>query len=204
MEQKIVIENISEHPQEITLALRQGEILHYVLYGYAHAEKRIIISLEGEGAEAYITGVLIGQRGTCALHTVQRHVAPHTTSDLLVKTALREAAAFQFHGEITIEKNAQHANAYQRNENIMLSAGARVDTRPELEILANDVRCTHGATVGKLDEEALFYLRARGLPRDTAESLALTGFLSSALRRIPDEHIQKQVHEYIQQQFQNT
>lgn len=194
---KFIVENIADHPEETFFTVKSNETLYYVIYGYALVEKRIVVILEGEGAEAHMTGILIGVEGACMLHTLQQHAAPSTTSDLLVKTVLTGNASFNFHGMIQIEQSAQRSNAYQRNENILLSPAAKVESKPELEILANDVRCTHGATMGKLDEMTLFYIQSRGLPRKEAESLALRGFLNSAITRIPDEYIQAQLQEYI-------
>ena len=191
---KIIVENISDHPEEISLTVQENEVLYYLVYGFSNAVKRVTVILAGEGAEANILGVLLGQEGRCALHTLQDHQSPNTKSDLLVRTVLGGSAAFSYQGKIVIERSAQHSNAYQRNENILLSSQAHVDTKPELEILANDVRCTHGATVGKLDDEPIFYLQSRGLAKKDAERLILGGFIGHVLARIPDEKIKNDTH----------
>lgn len=200
----VIVKNITEMHGDVLVSIRESEKYCIVLYGFATAPVNVTVELLKEGAEAIITGVVIGHEGECSLHTIQRHVAPHTTSDLLVKTALMRTASFRFHGEIKLESSAQHANAYQRNENKLMSPHARVDTKPELEILANEVRCTHGATVGKLDDLMLFYLASRGLPREEAEALALNGFLSSALPRITGNDVQALVQEYIRNALKNS
>ena len=121
---------------------------------------------------------------TNTLHTMQVHEAPDTTSDLLVKTVLRDHAKCLYDGGIRVEKAAQKTDAYQRNENLLLSEHAYAESKPSLEILANDVRCTHGATAGPIDEEELWYLATRGITKDKGEGLIALGFIASALMRI--------------------
>lgn len=186
MPQRIVVENIADHPGEATYVVGEGETLYYLAYGQINGEKRVSIQLTGRGAEAYLYGALFGTARSGSLITLQDHRAPDTKSDLLVRCVLGEKAFFNYHGSICIARDAQRSNAYQRNENILLSRTARVDTKPALEILANDVRCTHGATVGKLDEESIFYLRSRGLTRPEAAQLMLQGFLAHVVSLIPD------------------
>lgn len=192
---KILVENISEHPEETSLIVAENEVLYYLVYGFAEAVKHVNVKLNGRGAEAYILGILVGQEGRCGLRTLQDHTAPDTKSDLLVRSVLGGNAALDYQGKIVIERDAQRSNAYQRNENILMSNRAHVDTKPELEILANDVRCTHGATVGKLEDEPIFYLQSRGLPEKEAERLILEGFINDVLAKIPDEQIKSNVHE---------
>jgi Fe-S cluster assembly protein SufD len=154
-------------------------------------EKRIIrikeggtysIELIGEGAEAKIIGGIKVEKGkTVSIHTVQHHQAPNTKSDLLVKSVVSENGNFSYLGSIIIDKKMQGSNAYQRNENLIVGENAIVETQPELEILANDVRCTHGATIGTIDNEQLFYLTSRGLSKHEAEKLIIEGFLLSVI-----------------------
>lgn len=137
-----------------------------------------VIELVGENAEATILGAFIGKKDEeFTIHTIQHHKAPNTKSDLLIKAVLGGRSKLTYDGLIKIEKNAQKSNAYQRNENLLLSDQAHVESKPELEILANDVRCTHGATMGMVDEEEIFYLMARGIPRSKSEQLIVEGFL---------------------------
>ncbi len=111
-------------------------------------------------------------------------MAPNTESDFAFKGALRDEASAVWRGMIRVEPEAQKTNAYQENRNLMLSPKAHADSIPGLEILANDVRCTHGATLGRVDREQLFYLMARGLPRHEAERLIVRGFFQDVLDRI--------------------
>lgn len=123
-------------------------------------------------------------------HTWQLHEAPHATSDLEFKGALKDSARSVYSGLIKVSEGAQRTDAYQQNRNLVLSRQARADTIPNLEIGANDVRCTHGATVSQVEEEHLFYLQARGIPRTEAQKLIVEGFFRPVIDRIPVEEIQ--------------
>ncbi len=142
-------------------------------------------NVAGEGAVSHMFGGVVGTKHQHVEHvTLQDHTAPHTTSDLLFKTALKDQARSVFSGLIHVHKKAQKSNAYQANRNLLLSGSAKADALPKLEIEADDVRCTHGATVGTLDEEQRFYLMSRGLSRDQAEQVMVDGFFSELLDRI--------------------
>ncbi|MGE5619241.1 MAG: Fe-S cluster assembly protein SufD [Sphingomonadaceae bacterium] len=130
-------------------------------------------------------------------HTLQDHLAPNTTSDLLYKAALADRARSEYSGMIRVHKDAQRTDAYQANRNLVLSEHARADSMPKLEIEANDVRCTHGATVGPIDEEQVFYLMARGLPREAAERMIVRGFFEPVMERIPLETVKERIREAI-------
>lgn len=150
----------------------------------------VIVELQGRGAKATITGVIIGKGGTqIKLHTLQHHQAAETISDLLVKGVLYGQAKLAYDGKIIVDKEAQKTDAYQRNENLLMGLLAQAESKPGLEILANDVRCTHGATVGMIDAEQIWYLKSRGLDKVKAENLIVNGFLSSGLARIADETV---------------
>ena len=148
------------------------------------------VTLRYPGASAEMLGILAAS-GTqhIDLDTYQDHVAPHCASDLLYKSVLKDRARSVWHGMIWAHKEAQKTNAYQKNENLILSDGARADSIPGLEIEANDLRCTHGATAGKIDPEQLFYLMSRGLTRQQAERMIVQGFFEPLLTRIPIESI---------------
>ena len=143
-------------------------------------------ALDGQGATSEMLGIYFGD-GTQHFdqHTLQDHLKPHTTSDLLFKGVLRDRARSVFAGLIRVEPGAQRTDAYQANRNLLLSDHARVDSMPKLEIGANDVRCTHGATMGQVDQDQLFYLQSRGLERPVAERMIVDGFLDEIIQRIP-------------------
>jgi Fe-S cluster assembly protein SufD len=161
-------------------------------FGSAKGKVRIQNDLAGPGATSRVTGAYFAD-GTQHMDydTSQEHIAPDTTSDFAFKGALRERARAVWRGMIRVEEGAQKTNAYQENRNLLLSKTAHADSIPGLEILANDVRCTHGATLGQVDREQLFYLMARGLSRAEAERLIVRGFFQDVLDRIELEPVRE-------------
>jgi Fe-S cluster assembly protein SufD len=161
-------------------------------FGSRKGKIRIQNDLAGPGATSRVTGAYFAD-GTQHLDydTFQEHIAPSTTSDFAFKGALRDEARTVWRGMIRVERDAQKTNAYQENRNLLLSKAAHADSIPGLEILANDVRCTHGATLGQVDREQLFYLMARGLPRAEAERLIVRGFFQDVLDRIELEPVRE-------------
>jgi Fe-S cluster assembly protein SufD len=161
--------------------------LDWVTGGFGSAKGKVSIQndLAGPGATSRVTGAYFAD-GTQHLDydTYQRHIAPSTTSDFAFKGALRDTATAVWRGMIRVEEGAQKTNAYQENRNLLLSKTAHANSIPGLEILANDVRCTHGATLGQVDREQLFYLMARGLSRQEAERLIVRGFFQDVLDRV--------------------
>lgn len=148
------------------------------------------LDLVGEGASGRMSGFYFADDAQhLDYDTRQNHLAPHTTSDLLFKGALTDTARTVWRGMIYIAPGAQKTDGYQANRNLLLSPQARADSIPGLEICADDVRCTHGATVSKLEEEPLFYLQARGLPPQEAERLLVEGFFEQVMQRIPVEGV---------------
>lgn len=133
--------------------------------------------------------------------TLQIHQAPNTKSDLLYKNALRDKAKTIFSGLIVVDPDAQKTDAYQSNRNLMLSEDAEANSLPGLEIQANDVRCTHGATTSRIDPEQEFYLRARGLPRSVADELLVSGFFEEVLQRLPDDAVRASLRSLVETQF---
>ncbi len=137
-------------------------------------------------------------------HTFQNHYAPYATSDLLFKGAVKDQSRTVYAGLITVAEKAFGTDAYQANRNLSLSGNARVDTMPMLEIGANDVRCTHGATVSQIEEEYLFYLMSRGISRTEAEKLMIDGFFSEVIDRVPVPAVQQIVQEVIDRKIGYT
>ena len=161
--------------------------LDWVEGGFGSSRGKVWIQndLADRGATSRVTGAYFAD-GSQHLDydTYQLHAAPDTTSDFAFKGALRDTAATVWRGMIRVEEGAQKTNAYQENRNLLLSKTATANSIPGLEILANDVRCTHGATLSQVDREQLFYLMARGLPRAEAERLIVRGFFQDVLDRI--------------------
>ncbi len=156
------------------------------------------LDLVGQGAVGRMSGFYFTDGEQHLDHdTQQNHLAPNTTSDLLFKGALKGKSRSVWQGMIYVAPGAQKTDGYQANRNLVLSEGSRADSIPGLEILADDVRCTHGATVGKLEQEPLFYLRSRGLPLHEAEKLVVEGFFDPIFQRIPFEGVRERFQQYI-------
>ncbi|MFM7108948.1 MAG: Fe-S cluster assembly protein SufD [Planctomycetaceae bacterium] len=143
------------------------------------------VALVGRGAEAQVNGVMFTEgHQQLVYNTLQHHEAPACRSDLLYKGALQDRSRLVWRGMIKVDKAAQKTDGYQRNDNLMLSAAARSDSIPGLEIEADDVRCTHGSTSGRVDADQIFYARARGLSADEAARLVVAGFFQQVFDRI--------------------
>jgi Fe-S cluster assembly protein SufD len=154
-------------------------------FGSKKGKTRIQNDLAGPGATSRVTGAYFADGDQhLDYDTFQEHMAPSTESDFAFKGALRDHARAVWRGMIRVEPEAQKTNAYQENRNLLLSNQAHADSIPGLEIMANDVRCTHGATIGQVDREQLFYLMSRGLSRSEAERLIVRGFFTDILNRI--------------------
>jgi Fe-S cluster assembly protein SufD len=159
-------------------------------FGSKRGKIRIQNDLNGPGATSRVTGAYFADgEQHLDYDTFQEHIAPSTESDFAFKGALRESAHAVWRGMIRVEPEAQKTNAYQENRNLLLSETAHADSIPGLEILANDVRCTHGATLGRVNREEVFYLMARGLSRAEAERLIVRGFFQDVLDRIELEPV---------------
>jgi Fe-S cluster assembly protein SufD len=161
--------------------------LHWVGLGLGSGagKLRMETDLQGRGADGRVTGAYVAH-GTQHLDydTTQEHAAPDTTSDLAFRGILRDRATAVWSGMIRVDPPAQRTDAFQESRNLLLTDGAHADAIPGLEIEANDVRCTHAATIGRIDEEQLFYLRSRGLDREEAERLLVGGFLGVVAARL--------------------
>lgn len=187
----IVINSLQKDKQFI---VGDNEKKTFVIFlcGKQTSDGEVRVRIEGAGANVQILGMIIGsKKQTIRLYTEQLHEKPASVSDLLIKSVLFDQSKLQYQGLIKIAPQAQQSNAYQKNQNLLLSPSAWADSRPMLEILANDVRCTHGATIGTLDEEQLYYLSSRGIDRATASHLIVKGFFSVVLERIPDGQVQR-------------
>src|SRR5689334_8648603 len=161
-------------------------------FGSKKGKIRIENDLAGPGATSRVTGAYFADGDQhLDYDTFQEHIAPNTESDFAFKGALRERASAVWRGMIRVEEKAQKTNAYQENRNLLLSDTAHADSIPGLEIMANDVRCTHGATLGRVNREELFYLMARGLSRAEAERLIVRGFFQDVLDRIALEPVRE-------------
>jgi Fe-S cluster assembly protein SufD len=163
------------------------------------------VALVGPDAETQVNGVMFTEgKQHLAYNTLQHHEAPHCHSDFLYKGALQDRSRLVWRGMIRVDHDAQKTNGYQRNDNLILSEAARADSIPGLEIEADDVKCSHGATAGRVDDELVFYTQSRGLTRKEAIRMVVTGFFQQVFDRITipsvrealGEAIRRRVREY--------
>ncbi len=181
--------------------LERDSELDWVIGGFGSKRGKVWIEndLAGPGATSRVTGAYFADGDQhLDYDTFQEHIAPSTESDFAFKGALRERATAVWRGMIRVEEGAQKTNAYQENRNLLLSNQAHADSIPGLEIMANDVRCTHGATLGRIDREELFYLMTRGLSRAEAERMVVRGFFQDVLDRIELEPVREALGEALE------
>ncbi|MFH1852621.1 MAG: Fe-S cluster assembly protein SufD [Candidatus Neomarinimicrobiota bacterium] len=163
------------------------------------------LNLNGSGARASLNGLYLGRgRQVIDNHTLIDHTAPDCTSTELYKGILDEDAQAIFNGKIIVRPDAQKTDANQVNRNLLLSKNARVNTNPQLEIYADDVKCSHGSTIGQLDPDALFYLRSRGISAVQAQALMINGFANEVLQTITDEITRELVTNMVNDWFNNS
>lgn len=146
--------------------------------------------MEAEHGESHMYGLYLLDNETLAdNHTIVDNAMPHCYSNELYKGIMDGQSSGVFNGKIFVRKDAQKTNAYQSNKNILIGSQSSANTKPQLEIFADDVKCSHGCTIGKLDDDALFYLRARGISMENARALLLHAFVMDILEQIKDENI---------------
>jgi Fe-S cluster assembly protein SufD len=175
------------HVATVQAVQDRGSVLnsHNVSLGASLARSDVNSILDAEGAECYLNGLFVAAgRQHVDNHTMLDHAKPHCTSRELYKGILGGSGTGVFNGKIVVRKDAQKTNAFQSNRNLLLSEHAAVNTKPQLEIYADDVRCTHGATVGQLDREALFYMQSRGIAAAQARRLLTHAFAGEVLDRM--------------------
>jgi Fe-S cluster assembly protein SufD len=181
-----------------TLRIEQGRTAnvasHSLLIGGALVRNNVHPVLAGEGGECLINGLFIGgDRQHLDNYMLVEHAKPHCGSRQFYNGILDGQAHGVFHGRIIVHKDAQKTDAKQTNRNLLLSDDAQIDTKPQLEIYADDVKCTHGATIGQIEEDALFYLRSRGLDETSARKLLLGAFASECLDRMKEDAVRRYV-----------
>ncbi len=185
--------------QRATLSKGASLTMANINLGASLSKAHIITKLAGEHASTKLYGFVFGH-GTQHVdqHTLQDHQAPHTNSDLQFRAALQDESRIVYTGLIRIAASAQQTTAYQSNHNLLLSQKAHAETIPMLEILADDVQCKHGVSIGPIDEEQAFYLMSRGLPRTAAERLIVMGFVESIIQQVPFEPLQERLRQEIE------
>lgn len=194
---KVQDENLASHHIART-ALRVAEGSNYtsvtVTFGAAFSRHDLHAEILGGSSIAGLHGLAkISGRQVADTHSVMNHAHPHAESDQLHKCVVDDRAHAVFNGKIFVRQIAQQTNAFQLNRNLLLSDRAKVDTKPQLEIFADDVKCTHGATIGQLDEDQLFYLQARGIPASQAANLLTYAFAAEVVERVPVLSVRKRL-----------
>ncbi|NPA91157.1 MAG: Fe-S cluster assembly protein SufD [Chloroflexi bacterium] len=176
-------------------ASRDAEVVHLISsWGSKLSKVWITLDLVEPGARGQLLGVYFTTDSQHVdHHTMQNHIAPACSSDLLYKGALKDESRSVYQGYIKVWPGAQKTDAYQANRNLLLDGRARADSIPGLEIEADDVRCTHGATAGQIPEEYIFYMESRGLDRTQAERLIVAGFFQEVLERVENEDVQRKL-----------
>jgi Fe-S cluster assembly protein SufD len=178
---------------------------HCVGFGGPLRRHDLQVRLEGEGAECKLNGVVVTQgKQHYDNHTTIEHVAAHCNSEETYRNIAADQSHAVFNGRIHIHQDAQKSNANMNNKNLLLSTGAEIDTKPELEIYADDVKCAHGATIGQLDEASLFYLVSRGISRRQANVLLTMAFINELVQQIPVEAVRDTATNRLNQFFDST
>jgi Fe-S cluster assembly protein SufD len=186
-----------------TTAERESSALSLNIHlGGAYSRFESLSRLTGEGARSDLLAVSVAHNAQeFDARTLQDHMSPHTTSDLLYKNALNDRARSTFGGLIRVEPHAHFTDAYQTVRNLLMSDDAEANSMPGLEILADNVKCSHGATSGQIDEDEMFYLLSRGIPAPVAKQLLVAGFLNEVVDRLDHPAITKLVHDLIEAKF---
>lgn len=170
----------------------------YLALGGEIARNDVLVRFDGPGSEARVDGVfLAGEGHQTQFRTVMDHASPHCQSDQLFKGIAAVGGRGLYDGRVIVRKGAQKTDSRQRSNNLLLGDGAEVDAKPQLEIYADDVKCAHGATSGQLDEESVFYLRARGLSEKQAQQLLTEGFVNEVVDRVSVGALRPQLTELL-------
>ena len=193
LEELILIDNLKKK-YEFNINSGENKTFVFFLINGENYEGEIKVLIQGKNTKVQILGIIIGYKNQqIKIITLQDHLAGESTSDLYVKSALFDNAKFSYEGMIRFKKNAQKLDAYQKNQNLILSQKANANTKPHLEILANEVRCTHAVTVGDISDDLLYYLNTRGLNKLQAKYLILSGYFEEILQRIKDIKIRNRL-----------
>ena len=172
--------------------------LSFALLGGLWGKSYLEVELAGEGCEFRSAGLCVGQGSQhFDLQSLQDHLARGAVSDLLYRAAVADRSRSVFAGLIRVEEGAQKTNAYVQNRNLLLSPTAKADSNPTLEILANDVRCTHGTAAGRIDEEQLFYCQSRGVTREEARRLVVEGFFADVVDSFPQGEMREEASGWV-------
>jgi Fe-S cluster assembly protein SufD len=188
----------------ISAALQKDAQLNLtnIAIGGSFTRNSFWVDLDGTHSNAKLTGLtILNEKQHSDAWVNIRHNQPECESDQLFKSIVNDESTSAFSGKIYVARDAQKTNAYQSNKNIVLTETANAYSRPQLEIYADDVKCSHGSTTGQIDDDALFYLRARGMKESTARKLLLYAFAENIVERLDEANFQEEVHDMIHQKF---
>lgn len=184
---EVIVVSGGQLSRSIEVQSGQSADMVFLVYPGVSCDVRLDVSLKGEGAEANIYGAYIcGGNEKVKFAVDMHHDVPHCNSRQLFKGIAGGSSRVDFYGKIIVAQDAQRTEAYQENHNILISDEAKVDTKPQLEIYADDVKCSHGATIGRLNEEEQFYMRSRGISLEDAKVLQMISFIAPVLEIIPE------------------
>ena len=185
---EVIIVSDGQLIRDIEVQSGQRKDMVLLMFPGVSCDIRLDVRLTGEGAEANVYGAYVcGGDEKVKIAVDMHHDLPHCNSRQLFKGIAGGVSKVDFYGKIIVAQDAQRTEAYQENHNILLTDGAKVDTKPQLEIYADDVKCSHGATIGRLNEEEQFYMRSRGISLEDAKVLQMISFVAPVLENIPDE-----------------
>jgi len=178
---------------------------HFISLGASLTRNEFNSKFSDEGGECKLNGLFLTE-GTQLfdVHTLIDHAKPHCNSHEHYKGILNDASRGVFNGKVIVRQDAQKTNAFQENNNIILSKEALVNTKPQLEIFADDVKCSHGATIGQLDKEAMFYLKSRGIGEETARTILIHAFASDVVRSIKVDAVKNYIEDILNEKFNPT
>ena len=191
---EIIIVSEGQFCRQLEVAAGETKDMVLLVYPGVSCDIDLDVRLVGEGAEANIYGTYVcGSDEKVKIAVDMHHEVPHCSSRQLFKGIAGGKSRVDFYGKIIVAQDAQQTQAYQENHNILLSDEAKINTKPQLEIYADDVKCSHGATIGRLNEEEQFYMRSRGITLEDAKVLQMISFLAPVLEAITDEEKREEI-----------
>ena len=201
---EVIIVSQGQLVRNIEVQSGQRSDMVLLVYPGVSCDIKLDVTLAGEGAEANIYGAYVcGGDEKVKIAVDMHHDLPHCNSRQLFKGIAGGKSRVDFYGKIIVAQDAQRTEAYQENHNILLSDDAKVDTKPQLEIYADDVKCSHGATIGRLNEEEQFYMRSRGITLEDAKVLQMISFIAPVLDNIPDPGQREAIGEQFESEIRN-
>ena len=201
---EVIIVSDGQLIRDIEVQSGQRKDMVLLMFPGVSCDIRLDVRLTGEGAEANVYGAYVcGGDEKVKIAVDMHHDMPHCNSRQLFKGIAGGLSKVDFYGKIIVAQDAQRTEAYQENHNILLTDGAKVDTKPQLEIYADDVKCSHGATIGRLNEEEQFYMRSRGISLEDAKVLQMISFVAPVLENIPDESQREALSAQLEESIRN-